>query len=99
MCMPSAAEVPGAGRRTGPAREHAEAPGGDVDHGGMDNAAHIGGFVVGFGLGKIFVDRQPMNSREKQKAYALGWLAGLVVVASFVMMLLHFTDRLPWQQP
>ncbi len=66
---------------------------------GMDNAAHIGGFAVGFGLGKIFVDRQPMNSREKQRAYALGWIAGLVVVASFVMMLLHFADRLPWQQP
>ena len=66
---------------------------------GMDNAAHLGGFASGFIIGKIFADRQPMNSSEKQAAYALGWLAGVVVVASFVMMVLHFPDRLPWQQP
>jgi hypothetical protein len=40
-----------------------------------------------------------MNSRERQTAYALGWLAGAVVLASFVMMFLHFPDRLPGQQP
>jgi rhomboid protease GluP len=61
---------------------------------GIDNAAHMGGFAAGFVFGKIYVDRQPMNSREKQKACALGWLAGIVVVASFVMMLVHFSDRL-----
>jgi hypothetical protein len=36
-----------------------------------------------------------MNSGEKQTAYALGWIAGMVVLASFVMMILHFTDVLP----
>jgi len=65
---------------------------------GIDNSAHIGGFAVGFVMGKIYADRQPMNSREKQRAYALGWLAGVVMLASFVMMLLHFSDRIPWQQ-
>jgi rhomboid protease GluP len=66
---------------------------------GMDNAAHMGGCAAGFVIGKVFVDRQPMNSRERQVAHALGWLAGLAVLASFVLMLLHFPDRLPWQQP
>jgi rhomboid protease GluP len=66
---------------------------------GIDNAAHLGGFAAGFGIGKIFADREPLNSRERQTAYALGWLAGAVVLASFVMMFLHFPDRLPGQQP
>ncbi len=62
---------------------------------GIDNTAHIAGFAAGFVFGKIYADRQPMNSRERQRAQALGWLAGVVVLASFVMMLLHFSDRLP----
>ena len=65
---------------------------------GMDNAAHMGGFASGFVIGKIFADRQPMNPRERQIAYALGWLAGLVVLASFVLMLMHFSDPLPGHQ-
>jgi rhomboid protease GluP len=64
---------------------------------GIDNSAHIGGFAVGFVIGKIYDDRQPMNAREKQKAYALGWVAGLLIVASFVLMLIHFHDPLPVQ--
>ena len=62
---------------------------------GIDNSAHIGGFVVGFVMGKIYADRQTMNSRERKTAYAQGWLAGLVVLASFIMMMLHFHDPLP----
>jgi len=63
---------------------------------GMDNYAHGAGLAVGFGLGKLFADRQPMNSRERQIAYALGWLAGIVVIASFVLMFLHFNDPTPF---
>jgi len=36
-----------------------------------------------------------MNAVEFKRAYALGWLAGIVVTASFVMMFLHFRDALP----
>jgi rhomboid protease GluP len=64
---------------------------------GMDNYAHGAGLAAGFGLGKLFADRQPMNSRERQIAYALGWLAGIVVIASFVLMFLHFRDPTPWR--
>ncbi len=60
-----------------------------------DNYAHFGGLASGFAIGKLFADREPMNSRERQRAYALGWLAGIVVLASFVMMILHFRDPLP----
>ncbi len=62
---------------------------------GLDNYAHAAGLAAGFGLGKLFADRQPMNSRERQTAYALGWLAGIVVLASFILMFLHFRDPLP----
>jgi rhomboid protease GluP len=61
-----------------------------------DNIAHFGGLATGFILGKIMVDRQPMNSSERNRAYALGWLAGLVTIASFIFMVLHYRDRLPW---
>jgi rhomboid protease GluP len=62
---------------------------------GMDNYAHAAGLAAGFGLGKLFADRQPMNSRERQISYALGWLAGIVVIASFVLMFLHYSDPTP----
>jgi rhomboid protease GluP len=61
----------------------------------MDNYAHGAGLAAGFVLGKILADRQPMNSGERRTAYALGWLAGLVVVASFVLMFIHYRDPLP----
>jgi rhomboid protease GluP len=64
---------------------------------GIDNYAHGAGLAAGFGLGKLFADRQPMNVKEHRTAYALGWLAGLVVVASFVFMVLHVHDPLPGQ--
>jgi rhomboid protease GluP len=65
---------------------------------GMDNYAHAAGLASGFGLGKLFPDRQPVNSRERQTAYALGWLAGIAVIASFVLMFLHFNDPTPWRR-
>lgn len=61
----------------------------------IDNWGHGGGFVAGFILGKIFVDRQPLNSQERTRAHALGWFAGAVLLASFVFMMLHFQDPLP----
>ncbi len=57
---------------------------------GIDNAAHLGGLATGFLLGKVFADREPMNSVERQRAYLLGWLAGLIVVVSFGFMLRNY---------
>jgi rhomboid protease GluP len=54
---------------------------------GIDNLAHLGGFVSGFILGKILTDRAPVTPEERRRAYALGWLAGLAVVASVAMMI------------
>lgn len=62
---------------------------------GMDNYAHGAGLVSGFGLGKLFADRQPMNVGERRVAYSLGWLAGLVIIVSFVFMILHYRDPIP----
>ena len=64
---------------------------------GIDNWAHGAGLAAGFGLGKIFADRQPMNVRERQIANTLGWLAGIAVIASFAFMILHYRDALPGQ--
>jgi rhomboid protease GluP len=62
----------------------------------IDNMAHLGGLGAGFVIGKIFVDRQPMNVRERRVAYFLGWLAGVAVIASFAFMILHYSDPLPF---
>jgi rhomboid protease GluP len=50
-----------------------------------DNLAHIGGFVSGFGLGKLMADRPPASPEERKRAYAMGWAAALAVFASFGM--------------
>ena len=57
---------------------------------GIDNTAHFGGLAAGFVLGRLFADREPMNAAERTRAYALGWAAGLVVVASFALMLMNY---------
>jgi membrane associated rhomboid family serine protease len=56
-----------------------------------DNWGHFGGLAAGFLLGRFFADREPMNSRERNTAYTLGWSALAVVVACFVLMILHFS--------
>jgi len=61
----------------------------------IDNWGHFGGLAAGFGLGKLIVDREPMNVKERKMAYFLGWLAAAALVASFVLMLLHYRDPLP----
>ena len=58
--------------------------------GGIDNAAHFGGLAAGFVLGKIFADRQPVDADERKRAFALGWLAAVVVIGSFAAMLAQY---------
>ena len=60
-----------------------------------DNWAHAGGLAAGFLLGKVFADRRPLNGPETTRAYALGWLAGAVILASIVFMVLHYRDPIP----
>jgi rhomboid protease GluP len=66
--------------------------------GRTDNWGHFGGLVTGFVLGKIFADRLPAAGAERSRSYLLGWIAGLFAIACFVMMFLHFNDRLPFAQ-
>ena len=61
---------------------------------GIDNWAHGGGLISGFLLGRIFADREPMNPGEVKRANALGWVAAVVLLASFAFMILHFKDPL-----
>ncbi len=55
---------------------------------GIDNYAHAGGLISGFLLGKIMADRMPASPEEQKRAYALGWIAALVVVVSIGLMIL-----------
>jgi hypothetical protein len=52
--------------------------------------------ACGFVLGKIFPDHQPVDSRERQVAYALGWIAFLAIVASFALMISNYRSALPF---
>lgn len=52
-----------------------------------DNAAHAGGLASGFLLGKVFADREPIAGAERKRAYAMGWLTALIILASFAFML------------
>jgi len=52
----------------------------------IDNWGHFGGLVAGYALGKLFADRQPMQGPELKRAYLLGWIAGIVILASFGFM-------------
>ena len=61
----------------------------------VDNAAHFGGLASGFVFGKFSADREPQTPGEKTRAQVLAMLAILVVVASFVLMFLHYRDPLP----
>jgi membrane associated rhomboid family serine protease len=54
--------------------------------GNIDNLAHIGGFLTGFGLGKIMVDRAPSSPEEWKRANMLGWATALVIAASLGMV-------------
>jgi rhomboid protease GluP len=57
---------------------------------GIDNAAHIGGFVSGFVFGRLFEPREPLNPNERTQANMLGWIGGLIVVGSFAATVIHF---------
>jgi rhomboid protease GluP len=60
----------------------------------VDNSAHFGGLASGFLLGKVFADREPMNPGELKRAQVLGWIAAIVILASFAFMILHYRDPL-----
>ncbi len=57
---------------------------------GVDNSAHVGGLAAGFLLGRVVEDREPASPAERKRAYALGWLAGLFILASFAAMLASY---------
>jgi rhomboid protease GluP len=56
---------------------------------GVDNAAHLGGCVAGFLLGRVVMDRAPLGPLEQKRAQLLGWLTGAAVALSFVFMVLQ----------
>jgi len=59
----------------------------------VDNWAHAGGFITGFILGKLLPSRPPASAEERKRAYAMGWAAGLAVVASFAFVIYGILGR------
>ena len=60
---------------------------------GTDNAAHAGGLVAGYLLGRVMADRMPADVSERRRADLLGWIAGLAVAVSFVFMVLSYLQN------
>ncbi|MCL6481294.1 MAG: rhomboid family intramembrane serine protease, partial [Firmicutes bacterium] len=56
----------------------------------FDNAAHFGGLVAGYLLGRLLVDREPYGPAERRRAYLLGWVAALAVAVSLFSMLFGY---------
>jgi rhomboid protease GluP len=59
---------------------------------GIDNAAHFGGLVAGYLLGRISADREPADAVERRRANLLALAALLVVAGSFAAMILHYSQ-------
>jgi rhomboid protease GluP len=62
---------------------------------GIDNSAHLGGFISGFALGKVMADRAPSSPEEWKRANLLGWGTALVIAASLGLValgVLHTTS-------
>jgi rhomboid protease GluP len=60
-----------------------------------DNAAHLGGLVGGFIVGKVYADRLPQPGPERTRAYLLGWIGGITIAVSIALALLNYRNALP----
>ncbi len=60
---------------------------------GTDNSAHLGGLASGYLLGRLMIDRPPADVIERRRADLLGWIAGIVVVASFAFMVVSYLQN------
>jgi rhomboid protease GluP len=60
---------------------------------GTDNAAHAGGLVTGYLLGRVMADRPPAGGSERQRADVLGWIAGLALAVSFGFMVFSYLQN------
>jgi len=60
---------------------------------GTDNAAHFGGLVAGYLLGRVMADRPPSDVIERRRADLLGWLTGIAVVVCFGFMVWNYLQN------
>jgi rhomboid protease GluP len=60
---------------------------------GTDNAAHFGGLVAGYLLGRFMADRTPSDVSERKRADLMGWVAGIAVLVSFAFMVLNYLQN------
>lgn len=56
----------------------------------IDNASHFGGLATGFLLGRVFADGEPQTGEARKRAFVLGWVGALVILASFGMMFYRY---------
>jgi rhomboid protease GluP len=60
---------------------------------GTDNAAHFGGLVSGYLLGRLMPDRAPADLSERRLANIQGWAAGIAIVVSFAFMVMNYLQN------
>ena len=60
---------------------------------GTDNAAHFGGLVTGYLLGRLMADRLPADVSERKRADLMGWVAGIAVLVSFGFMVFNYLQN------
>ena len=60
---------------------------------GTDNAAHLGGLISGYLLGRLMPDRTPADLAERHRADFLGWVAGIAVAVCFGFMVVNYLQN------
>jgi membrane associated rhomboid family serine protease len=60
----------------------------------FDNAAHLGGFVMGAALAAVIPEGEPRSTLAERACEGAAWLSGLLILASFAFASLRYGDAL-----
>ncbi|MBI4462495.1 MAG: rhomboid family intramembrane serine protease, partial [Acidobacteria bacterium] len=55
----------------------------------FDNAAHLGGLLSGFVLGRVVSERRPVTAAQRLTVTLMGWGSAAVILLSVALTMLH----------